>query len=286
MVQARDDFEVKLAELRAAGDEAEQRHRFANSEATMARGRYANLVLPRKLAGSRVVPPSFWEDVLSFGEAGKRYRRVLETAQEKRDAEAAVRKKFAEFSRAQSGLDSALVLHELDVRREMKTAEARKRFGTDPRIAELSEPVLTIQRERDLYEARLKQGLVSDAEARDRGLAMEGHRLLDGSVRGLHGLTGRRVSYGRTLYLTFRDRESFIWLIDYRPELLPLMTIEFDLAYTNQRYLVTRSAFSGARVAAADTNRRFHGVDPRRGLGVDPKLVEALLAFAAHEAGA
>lgn len=113
-----------------------------------------------------------------------------------------------------------------------------------------------------------------------------GHRYLDGTVRGLHCLRERDARFGRLRYLTFRDRDGRIWLVDFNEDLWPLMRIDFDTTLVDGRYSIARSVTDDTRVVAGASRGVHDGPDPRTGLGVDRSLLRALREFVARETSA
>lgn len=283
--QVRRAFAIKLEELRERGKAAELEVVRVSAEALEMRARYSHSVPKARTESNILRPPKFWDNVFTFGNAGALYKRAVDAAQRKREAESNSRAAFADYEKTNGKYEAALVQHELEVRRSYKSEHMRAELDDDPRIRELAVKVRHIKDEREQFNQRMIHGESTDAELRDRALAKEGHRLLDGDIRGLHCLRERNVTYGRTQYLTFRDRDGLIWLLDYRNDLRALTRIHFDLIFAQGRYLVTRSADVDVRTAASAENRRHEGRDPRCGLGVDPLVTEALRDFAEHESG-
>jgi hypothetical protein len=174
-------------------------------------------------------------------------------------------------------------VRELEVRKHYKTPEGRAELEADPRLEELAKQCAAIDAERADYTARLAAGTVSDEERRDRTLAQDNYRYLDGEVLGLHCLHERELRFGELRYLMFRDRVDRIWLLEYAPDVLPLTQMRFDIIYQNERYLIQRSP-PPPRSDEEQPRRLVHeGTDPRAYMGTDPALRLALRQFVERE---
>jgi hypothetical protein len=194
-----------------------------------------------------------------------------------------VRSTSRELSTHLGKIESALVVRELDIRKHYKSENGRLELEADPRLSELAATCAAIERERTDYRARLLAGSVSDEEQRDRAMAHDGYRYLDGDVRGLHCLHQREIRFGALQYLMFRDADDRIWLLEYAFDVLPLTQMRFDVIYQNERYLIQRSPPPGRSSDEKKRRITHEGVDPRQYMGVDPPLRQALRNFVARE---
>jgi hypothetical protein len=169
------------------------------------------------------------------------------------------------------------------VRKHYKTETGRLELEADPRLEDLAKQCAAIELERTDYNARLAAGTVSDEERRDRTMAHDGYRYLNGEVLGLHCLHERELRFGTLRYLMFRDRGDRIWLLEYAPDVVPLTQMRFDILYQNERYLIHRSP-PPPRSDEEQPRRLVHeGSDPRAYMGVDPILRQALRQFVERE---
>lgn len=247
------------------------------------RSKYARLVPKQRTASGIVRPPTLFMDlILSMGVANKYYNQAVEAASLKRDALLKVRSTAKALERHVGTIDKALVLREMEIRKHFQTDEGRAELEADPQLAEIAERCAAIEHERADYEERLAAGTVSDEERRDRTMAHDGHRYLDGEIRGLHGLQQREVRFGKLRYLIFRDRDERIWLLEYGSDVASLALMRFDILLHNGRYLIQRSAPERPDGAPRRPQKRS-GPDPRAYMGVDPALRLALRNFAARE---
>jgi hypothetical protein len=283
LAEVRETFDRLNKELGDAAKDAETAQRLAENAAHLARAKYAKIVPRQRTASGIVRPPTVFFDLIqSMGAAEKFYNEAIATQQTKRETTEAARAAFAAVERLKSKFDAALVLRELEIRRHYKTDEGRNELDADPRLHGIAVQCAAIEAERADFRARQAAGAVGDDELRDRTMAQEGSRYLDGDVRGLHCLRERDVRFGKLRYFTFRDRDGRIWLLDYSDDLRLLMTVTFDVTHTNGRYIVGRSASDGTHHRDR-LHARLTGPDPRAGLGVDPALMRAIVDFVARE---
>jgi hypothetical protein len=250
------------------------------------RSKYARIVPKQRTASGIVRPPTlFFDNLLSMGVAEKYYQQALEAATLKRDAMMKVRTTARDLERHKSKIESALVVRELEVRKHYKTDGGRLELEQDPRLQAIAAQCAAIDRERADYRTRLEAGAVSDEELRDRTMAHDGYRYLDGDVRGLHCLHENEFRFGELRYLVLRDRVDRIWLLEYARDVAALAQMRFDVLFANGRYLIQRSPPPG-RSGEEPKRRKHEGPDPRAYMGVDPVLRQALRDFVAREKAA
>ena len=249
------------------------------------RTKYARLVPKQRTASGIVKPPTlFFDTLLSMGQANKLYDQAVEAAQLKRDAMIKVRSTSRDLEIHLGKIETGLVVRELEVRKHFKSENGRLELDANPQLHELAVKCAAIELERADYRARLEAGTVTDEERRDRTMAHDGYRYIDGNITGLHCLAQREVRFGGLRYLMFRDADEKIWMIEWAMDLLPLTQMRFDVIYQNERYLIQRSAPPPSREGEGVRKRAAHqGIDPRAYLGVDPTLRSALKNFAARE---
>ena len=248
------------------------------------RSKYARIVPKQRTASGIVRPPTlFFDNIVSMGAAEKYYKQALEAANAKREAMIKVRTTARDLQRHMDKIETALVVHELEVRKYYKSEAGRLELEADPRLEDLAKACAAIDLERQDYQTRLAAGTVSDEEWRDRTMAQDGYRYLDGQVTGLHCLHERELRFGTLRYLMFRDSVDRIWVLEYAPDVLPLTQMRFDILYQNERYLIQRSP-PPTRTDEEPPRRAVHeGIDPRAYMGVDPALRQALRQFVERE---
>lgn len=277
------EYEWERLRLEASSRAAQTVLAALERHAHQTRSKYARLVPKQRTASGIVQPPTlFFDLVLSMGAAQKFYKQALEAANLKRDAMLKVRSTASALERHKAAIEKALVLRELEVRKHFQTDEGRRELDAHPRLAPLAERCAAIERERAEYNERLVAGIVSDEERRDRTMAHDGYRYLDGDVRGLHCLHQRELHFGKLRYLMFRDRDDKIWIVDYVNELVPLAQMRFDVILQNDRYLIQRSP-PPERNEGTRRHGKHIGPDPRAYMGVDPALRLALRNFVGRE---
>jgi hypothetical protein len=282
--QMREEHEFQRLRLEANKRAADAVLSALDRHAHATRTKYARIVPKQRTASGIVRPPTlFFDNLLSMGAAEKYYKQALEAASAKREAMVKVRTTARDLERHMGKIETALVVRELDVRKHYKSESGRLEFEADPRLEELAKQCQAIEIERADYNARLAAGTVGDEERRDRTMAHDGYRYLNGDVTGLHCLHERELRFGVLRYLMFRDRFDRIWLLEYAPDVLPLTQMRFDIIYQNERYLIQRSP-PPVRNDDEPPRRLVHeGTDPRAYMGTDPALRLALRQFVERE---
>ncbi len=281
---ARLEYEQVRAQFVAVAQAAETAQRAAGAAAHRARAKYARIVPHQRTASGIVRPPTlFFDLILSMGAAETCYKDAVATAQAKHEADVAARVARSNLERLKSKGDAAIVVRELEIRRHFKTPEGRRELDADARVHGLALQCASIDAERSDFQARLAAGAVSDEELRDRTMAHEGIRFLDGELRNVQALRDRDARFGALRYFTFRDRDGHLWMLDYSDDLRLLLHVAFDVVFSNDRYLISRALGEAATLADKRKPSRLPGPDPRVHLGVDPLLVRAILDFVARE---
>jgi hypothetical protein len=252
------------------------------------RSKYARLVPKQRTASGLVQPPTlFFDTLLTMGQANKLYGQAVEAAQLKKDAMIKVRSTSQELEKHMGKIETGLVVRELEVRKHFKSENGRLELDANPLLRELAVKCAAIELERADYRSRLEAGTVTDEERRDRTMAHDGYRYIDGNITGLHCLAQREVRFGGLRYLMLRDIDDKIWMLEWSLDMLPLTQMRFDVIYQNERYLIQRSAPPPSREGEGIRKKAVHqGVDPRAYMGVDPVLRQALKNFAAREKSA
>jgi hypothetical protein len=278
-----DDHRQREAELRRIAHEADADFRAADTEAFAARTRYARLVPKQRTASGIARPPTFFFDlILSVGAANAAYEKTVATAKQRDDAAARSRVAAEAYEAFRGTSEAAIVKRELELRRHFKTDEGKADLDAHPDLIELARQCAEIDAERAVYRQRRDRGEVGDEEQRDRTMAEEGYRFLDGELRNVSCMRDRLIRFGALAYLVFRDREERLWLLDADEDLQPLAFVRFDIRLDHGRYLISR-AMPSAPVSVETIDRRHRGPDTRIGRGVDPMLLRALRDFLERE---
>ena len=278
----KDEYEYERQRLEASARAAATVLAAVEAHAHVTRAKYAKVVPKGRTASGVVRPPTlFFDNLLSMGAADKLYNAAADAAALKRDAAVKAHAISRDLKKISGKLESLLVVRELEVRRHFKTPNGKLELEADPRLHELARQCAEIEQERAEFRARSEAGEVTDEELRDRSMAHDGLHYVDGDVRGLHARRGKEIRYGKLRFFTFLDREEKPYLIEYSPELIPLLEMTFDVVHVNDRYLITRipaADFDGEKKA-----RKHAGPDPRAYMGIDPVLRQALRNFVNRE---
>lgn len=283
--QVREEHERARVALENAKLAADAELRKADSEALVARAKYARLVPRRRTASGVVRPPTFFFDILlTGGQANKCYDDAIAALRTRNEAAAKARTAAAAAAALGGNADALAVKRELQVRNHYKTPQGSIELDSHPNVSPLARARAAIEAERAEYARRLAAKEVGDLELRDRTMAQEGYRFLGGDLRQVAYLRGRDVRFGQLRYSLFRDREGALFLLDALVELEPLAGITFDIIPTNNgSYLITRVTPISDVARNSREERTQMEPDPRAGVGVDPELVRALREFLERE---
>jgi hypothetical protein len=210
------------AEIAVAASLLEERRMKAQKALSIYASRY-----PHRMERNKPVKPSFWESVLSFGSAGRLYRRAVQTAADATAAQSLRRRKEHDEEELEQQLKRALYLQEESIKKRMESAEGTDAFHARPGIAVLFKRVEEIKAERALYRARLERGDVSPIEQRDREFSERKIGHLEAPFAGVTIV--RVVRYGDLSYYLLRDLERHLLYLPYDPRLEPLIENVFDV---------------------------------------------------------
>ena len=155
--------------------------------------------MPKQRTASGIVrPPTlFFDNLMSMGAAEKFYKQAVEAANAKREAMMKVRATSRDLQKHMDKIETALVVHELEVRKYYKTEEGKRELEADPRLAELAAAVAERSTSSGAsVSCASRPARISDEERRDRTLGQDGYRYLDGEVLGLHCLHERELRFG------------------------------------------------------------------------------------------
>ncbi len=204
---------------------------------------YAN-AFPNHVDKKGVNPPSFWENVFSFGRAGKLYREAIIATEALEQLRAGMRKREEQLGALESQMGRAIYLKEESIKKAMETPAGIAEFHDRPEIAALFKRVERINRERANYAKRLDRGEVSGQEQRDR--AMAEFRLTYTALPLMGAIIAKVARFGNLSYFQLRDLEKKESLLSYDPRLDPLRNSVFDV-------------YSIAGVVAAKLKRNDNG---------------------------
>jgi len=128
---------------------------------------YANRY-PHRVDRNKPMRPSFWESLMSLGNAGRMFNRAVTTAAEAIAAQSLRRRKEHDEEELEQQLKRALYLQEDAIKKKLEGPEGIAAFHARPGVDVLHKRVEEIKVERARYAQRLEKGEVPPAEQRDR----------------------------------------------------------------------------------------------------------------------
>ena len=238
--------EAIRAEIAVAGSLLEQRIEKAHKALTDYARRY-----PKNVDRTKPLKPSFMENLLSLGAAGRMYRAVGKANADAQEAQSLRRRKEHDEEELEQQLKRALFLQEDAIKRRLGSPEMTDQFHRRPGVEELWQRVQEIQKERATYASRVALGEVSPQEQRERDWAERKVRHLEVPFSGM--LVVEIKSYGELHYFILRDKEKGLFALPYDPRLEPLLDQVFDFYRIAESY--------EAKLHRAQDNRVFTALD-------------------------
>jgi hypothetical protein len=174
-----------------------------------------------------VNPPTFWENIFSFGRAGKLYRAAFVAAEALTELRAAMRKREEQLGALDEQMKRAIYLKEESIKKAMETEAGLNEFHERPEIKPVFKRIEKVKKERADYAKRLERGVVSDEEQRDR--AMGEQKLTPTELPIMGAIIGKVARFGKLSYFQLRDLEKKESLLSYDPRLDPLRNCVFDV---------------------------------------------------------
>ncbi len=214
--------EQLVAEIRASRSFEEERR----ASAMHTTRQYAN-AYPQHVDKRGVHPPGFWENLFSFGRAGRLYRQASVATEALEQLRNAMRKRDEQLGALDSQMNRAIVLKEESIKKSMETDAGIADFHTRPEIEALYKRVEAIKKERADYERRVERGDVSPEEQRDR--AMSEFKMTYAVMPLAGAIIARVARYGYLSYFQLRDLAKKETLLSYDPRLDPLRNSVFDV---------------------------------------------------------
>jgi hypothetical protein len=187
---------------------------------------YAN-AYPRRVDKRGVNPPGFWENIFSFGRAGRLYRAAIVATEALEQLRAAMRKREEQLAALDDQMKRAIYLKEESIKKALETEAGLAEFHERPEIKSLYARTEKIGKEREEYAKRLERGVVSDAEQRDRAMGEQKIAWTELPVMG--AIIGKVARFGQLSYFQLRDLERKEMLLSYDPRLDPLRNCVFDI---------------------------------------------------------
>jgi hypothetical protein len=210
------------AEIRAARSFEEERRASAMHTTRV----YAN-AYPRRVDKRGVNPPSFWENVLSLGRAGRLYREASLATEALEQLRATMRKREEQLSQLEGQMERAIVLKEEALKKAAETEAGIAEFHARPEVEALYRRVQRIHKERETYAKRLERGEVGQEEQRDR--AMSEFNLSYAELPLMGVIIAKVARFGSLSYFQLRDLTKKETLLSYDPRLDPLRNSVFDV---------------------------------------------------------
>jgi hypothetical protein len=211
---------------------------------------YANRY-PHRVDRNKPMRPSFWESLVSLGNAGRMYNRAVTTAAEAIAAQSLRRRKEHDEEELEQQLKRALYLQEDAIKKKLEGPEGIAAFHTRPGVAVLHKRVEEIKVERARYAQRLEKGEVPPTEQRDREFAERRIAQLEAPFTGVAIV--RVVRYGDLSYFLFRDLQRKLYHLAYDPRLEPLIETVLDVYRLADSFEVRfEKAPDGRPMAVAD----------------------------------
>jgi hypothetical protein len=174
-----------------------------------------------------VNPPTFWENLFSFGRAGKLYRAAFIAAESLKELREAMRKREEQLGQLDDQMKRAIYLKEESIKKAMETEAGINEFHERPEIKPIFKRVESIKKERAEFAKRLERGVVTDEEQRDR--AMSEQKLVPTELPIMGAIIAKVARFGKLSYFQLRDLEKNESLLSYDPRLDPLRNCVFDV---------------------------------------------------------
>ncbi len=194
--------------------------------AMVATRQYAN-AYPPHVDKRGVNPPTFWENIFSFGGAGRLYRAAFVAAEALETLRASMRKREEQLGQLDEQMKRAIYLKEESIKKAMETDAGLNEFHERPEIRPLHQRIEKIKKERAEYEKRLGRGHVTEEEQRDRAMAEQ--NLIPTELPIMGAIIAKVARFGNLSYFQLRDLEKKESLLSYDPRLDGLRNSVFDV---------------------------------------------------------
>jgi hypothetical protein len=238
--------EVIRAEIAVAASLLEERKIKAEREFKAYVSRY-----PKRIERNKPVKPSFWEQLFSFGAAGRMFNRAVQSAADALAAQSMRRRKEHDEEELEQQLKRALYLQEDAIKKKIESPDGIEAFHARPGVAVLWKRYQEIKAERARYAQRLERGEVPPDEQRDREFAERKVVQLEVPFAGVTII--RIVHYGQMMYFLLRDLERKLYHLAYDPRLEPLIDNVLDVYRLADAYEARLSRGADGRpMAVAD----------------------------------
>ena len=187
---------------------------------------YAN-AYPIHVDKKGVNPPSFFENLFSFGRAGRLYRAAFVAAEALDQLRQAMHKREEQLGALDDQMKRAIYLKEEAIKKSLESEAGLNEFHERPEIKPVFKRIEKVKRERADYAKRLERGVVTDEEQRDRAMAEQ--KLIPTELPIMGAIIGKVARFGQLSYFQLRDLEKKESLLSYDPRLDPLRNCVFDV---------------------------------------------------------
>jgi hypothetical protein len=187
---------------------------------------YAN-AFPIHVDKKGVNPPSFWENLFSFGKAGRLYRAAFVAAESLEQLRGAMRKREEQLGALDEQMKRAMYLKEESIKKSLESESGLNEFHDRPEIRPLHKRIEKINKERAEFAKRLEKGTVTDEEQRDR--TMSEQKLVPTELPIMGAIIAKVARFGNLSYYQLRDLEKKESLLSYDPRLDSLRNSVFDV---------------------------------------------------------
>jgi DNA repair exonuclease SbcCD ATPase subunit len=194
--------------------------------------------------------PGFFQNLLSFGGAGRLYQATIDATADLNDARSLRRRKEHEDEELDKQLRRALSQLEEQLKERVNSPAHQEKFLSRPGNAEALKRVEAVHAERAAYAARLERGEVPPLEQRDRRIAQLAALPLEAPCTGLAIVAVD--TFGELCYLIFRDREKRHFYAEYDARLEPLSDSVFDVYRIADRFEAKFHRRDGKPMSLAD----------------------------------
>jgi hypothetical protein len=187
---------------------------------------YAN-AFPIHVDKKGVNPPTFFENLFSFGRAGRLYRAAFVAAEALDQLRQAMRKREEQLGALDEQLKRAIYLKEESIKKSLESESGLNDFHERPEIKPIFKRIEKVKKERAEFAKRVERGVVSDEEQRDRAMAEQ--KLIPTELPIMGAIIGKVARFGNLSYFQLRDLEKKESLLSYDPRLDPLRNCVFDV---------------------------------------------------------
>lgn len=214
--------EAIRAEIAVAASLLEERRNKAQRALTAYAARY-----PKNMDRNKPLKPGLWQNLFSFGQAGRLFNSTVKTAADALQAQSLRRRKEHDEEELEVQLKRALYLQEESIKKKLESTEGIDAFHLRPGVSVLYKRVLEIKSERAHYAERLAKGAVPPTEQRDREFSERKISQLEAPFSNM--IIARAARYGDFTYFLLRDNERRLFHLAYDPRLEPLIDSVFDV---------------------------------------------------------